>query len=298
VRYRAGKSSCAARIAWTCLACLLFSGVAPAEAPEDTGKLLDYAYDIKTSRHAEFLEVLRRLEDRSGQMKAGELVYLRYLKAYESSYSGDYEHAIPPLTDVIAQAEDVALRFRATITLTNILALSAHYDDAYKRLNELLELQAQIPDKRSRLLGFGIAAILYNQAGQYDLALTYSDHWIAEDTDGTGACKGMYSKIEALYRSGKLQRDDVQVQQGIDACKKIGDPIYANLIRTFAANLSIDQERPADAIALLTANYAEVELTRYTRLTSEVDSILANAYLKSGDLAQARKYAQSAMTRA
>ena len=295
MRYRAGKSSCAARIAWTCLACLLFSGVAPAEAPEDTGKLLDYAYDIKTSRHAEFLEVLRRLEDRSGQMKAGELVYLRYLKAYESSYSGDYEHAIPPLTDVIAQAEDVALRFRATITLTNILALSAHYDDAYKRLNELLELQAQIPDKRSRLLGFGIAAILYNQAGQYDLALTYSDHWIAEDTDGTGACKGMYSKIEALYRSGKLQRDDVQVQQGIDACKKIGDPIYANLIRTFAANLSIDQERPADAIALLTANYAEVELTRYTRLTSEVDSILANAYLKSGDLAQARKYAQSAI---
>jgi hypothetical protein len=46
-------------------------------------------YDIKTSRHAEFLEVLHRLEGRSGQMKAGELVYLRYLKAYETSYSGD-----------------------------------------------------------------------------------------------------------------------------------------------------------------------------------------------------------------
>ena len=288
-------SRCAARIAWTCLACLLFSGVALAEAPEDTGKLLDYAYDIKTSRHAEFLDVVRRLEDRSSQMKAGELVYLRYLKAYETSYSGDYEHAIPPLTEVIAQAEDITLRFRATVTLTNILALSAHYDGAYTRLNELLELQAQVPDKQARLLGYGIAALLYNQAGQHDLALGYSDRWIAEDTDGNGLCKGLYTKTEALYRSGKLQRDDGQVQQGIEACKKIGDPIYANLIRTFAANLDIDQGRPADAIALLTANYAEVELTRYTRLTSEVDSILANAYLKSGDLMQARKYAQSAI---
>ncbi len=224
MRNPASKSGCAARIAWTCLACLLFSGVVLAEAPEDTGKLLDYAYDIKTARHAEFLEVLRKLEDRSGQMKAGELVYLRYLKAYETSYSGDYEHAIPPLTEVIAQTEDITLRFRATVTLTNILALSAHYDGAYTRLNELLELQSQVPDKQTRLLGFGIAALLYNKAGQHDLALAYSDQWISEDVDGTGLCKGLYTKTEALYHSGRLQRDDVQVQQGIEACKRIRRP--------------------------------------------------------------------------
>jgi diguanylate cyclase (GGDEF)-like protein len=159
----------------------------------------------------------------------------------------------------------------------------------------LLDLQPKIEDRETRLLGYGISALLYNQAGQYDLAIASAERWLGEDRDGAGGCKGNYLKIEALYRTGKLLADSADVKTGLDTCIRIGDPVYANLIRTFVANLAIDQQRYPAAIKLLQENYADIQGTRYGRLTSEMDSILARAYFKQGDLELATRYAHSAV---
>ncbi|HSE13563.1 MAG TPA: GGDEF domain-containing protein, partial [Rudaea sp.] len=269
-----------------------------AEQPVDFSALLREADNARTSDHSRFLEIIEKLGARRDELSAGQRTYLRYLEAYRISYSGDYEAAIGPLAAIIKDSGDVTLRFRAGITLTNILALSAHYEEAYSRLNELLELQPQVPDKATQLQGFGIAALLYNQAGQYDLALSNADKWIANDMDGTAACKGGCQKVEALYRSGKLALDSPEIRQGLAGCDRIKDPVYKNIIRAFVARMLMDKGRFAEVIKLLGDSYDEVQRTKYTRLTSEVDSILAAAYLAAGDSARARSYAESAVAKA
>jgi diguanylate cyclase (GGDEF)-like protein len=280
-----------------CLALVLALSAATACAEDDPADLLKHADEVKTSNHAEFLDILHRLDPNRARLSRVQQVYLRYLEAYHLSYSGDYEHAIPALTSITNESDDLVLRFRAGVTLTNILALSAHFEDAYTHLNELLELQPKIQDKETRLLGFGVAALLYNQAGQYDLAIQNAQRWLSEDGDGA-ACKANYLKVEALYRTGKFSVDNTDAKAGLDACVKIGDPVYANLIRTFMANLAVDQQRYPAAIKLLQDNYQEIERTGYGRLTSEVDSILARAFLRSGDLDQATRYGHSAVDKA
>jgi diguanylate cyclase (GGDEF)-like protein len=278
-----------------CLAVILALTAAVACAADGAGDLLKHADDVKTSNHAEFLEVLQRLDADRDHLSPAQQMYLRYLDAYKLAFSGDYDRAVPQLTAITRESNDVVLRFRAGITLTNILALSAHFEEAYAHLNELLELQPKIDDKTTRMLGFGIAALLYNQAGQYDLAMLNAQRWLDEDGDGEGGCKANYLKVEALYRTGKLAADSIDVRNGLAACARIADPVYANLIRTFVANLAIDQQRAGSAIKLFQDNYAEIQGTRYNRLTSEVDSILARAWFKSGDLDQATRYALSAV---
>ena len=272
-------------------------GAARAADSDDLAKLLEHADKVRTSDHAEFLKTLGDLAARRDALSAQQRAYLQYLDAYQNAYSGEYAAAIPSLRSIIEQSDDITLRFRAGVTLTNILALSAHYEEAYEELNRVVEMQPQIASKDERMLGYGIAALLYNQAGQYDLAMERAQKWLAEDSDDNGVCKATSLLVESLYRTGALAASSADIRTGVDACMRIRDPVYSNLIRTFSANLAIDQNRPTDAIRLLQGNYDEVQRTQYSRLTSEVDSILARAFLKAGDDAQAKHYAEIAVAK-
>ncbi len=266
-----------------------------AVAPEDAAQLLKRADSVKTSNHSEFTEILKQLDVGATQLSPTQRLYLRYLSAWQLVFVGDYTAAIPEFNAVIENSTDVTLRFRAGVTAVNALALASRYEEAYSRLSQLLDLLPQVNDIEARQLGLGVAALLYNQAGQYELGLNYAETWVAEDPSGAGSCKGWHLKLESLYKSGKLKAAGSEFQQGIDACTKANEPIWANLTRSFVANLDIEQGRAADAIKLVKANYDDVQRTHYPRLMSEFDSILAKAYWKSGDSAQAQQFALSAI---
>lgn len=278
------------------IALVLSSVTAAAGMSDDAAQLLERADAIKTANHAEFTEILARLDAGAVPLSPAQQRYLNYLDAWQISYRGDYPAAIAALNAIwLDPTAEVALRVRAGATVVNTLAIATRYEEAYSRLDDLLSLLPQVTDKSVRQLVLGVAGLLYNQVGQYDLAQTYGENWIAEDPDGVGACKGSYVKLDALYKSGKLQPDDRQFQEGLDICTKWHESIYTNLIRTSIANLHIAQGRVAEAIKLLLDNYDDAQRTQYRRLTSEFDSILARAYFETGDIAQARRYAQSAI---
>ncbi|MDR3389441.1 MAG: GGDEF domain-containing protein [Rudaea sp.] len=274
---------------------LLLPGAALASAPDEPAQLLKYADAIKSENNAEFVDILKKLGDASATLPSSQQLYLRYLNAWQRGYSGDYEAAIPMLNAIIDQSTDVTLRFRAGVSAVNILAIAAHYDEAYLRLSQLLDLLPHISDRDAIEQAFVVAAILYNQAGQYDLGSSYAEKLFAEGTNGANACKGVQLKNEALYKSGKLEAFNNEFQAGIDTCVKVNEPLWTNLIRTYVATFDIEQGRVAEAIALLKKYYDEAQRTHYPRLMSEFDSILAQAYWKSGDVVDARRYAQSAI---
>jgi diguanylate cyclase (GGDEF)-like protein len=279
-----------------CIALGVSSDAAAADGPEDPAQLLEYADSIKSANHAEFTELLTRLDAGTVPLSSAQQRFLSYLDAWQVAYQGDHPAAIAALNAIWQDpAADIALRVRAGATVVNTLAIATRYEEAYSRLDELLALLPQVTDKNVRLLVIGVAGLLYNQVGQYDLALSYGESWIAEDPDGVGACKGSYVKLGALYRSGKLQPTDRQFQEGLDICRKWREPVYANLIRTFIGNLYIEQGQVASAIRLLKDNYDDAQGTQPRRLTSEFDSMLARAYFEIGDMAQARRYARSSV---
>jgi diguanylate cyclase (GGDEF)-like protein len=262
----------------------------------NTAELLRHADFIKTSDHPAFLKLLSELSEKHTESPR-ESSYLRYLKAWELAYEGDYTAAVPELNAVIDSSGDVTLRHRAGVTAINSLAAASRYDEAYSRLSELLGSLPEDPDNEARLLGLGVAALLYNQAGQYDLAATYADKWIAADPNGPGACKGSYIKLEALQKASKAL-DEAKFQDGVATCSRFHESVYANLIRTFEANFDLERGNTSAAIKLLNDNYDEAQRTSYRRLTSEVDSILARAYWKQSDTENAKRYAQSAVDKA
>jgi diguanylate cyclase (GGDEF)-like protein len=294
----AGKLLSALAAGWLCLAINLLPGAALAAAPDDPAQLLKYADGIKTSNHAEFTDILKRLSTNAATLSPEQALYLRYLNGWQYAYGGDYESSIPLLNAVIKESKEVRLQFRAGVTAVNVLAISSHYEEAFSRLSQLLDMLPQVTDKEAREQGLAVAALLYNQAGRYELALNYANQLLQENATPRAPCKGGHLKLEALYKSGKLQANDKQFQDGIDACSRLGEPIFANLIRTFVANLDIDNDNQADAIQLLTSNYADVQATRYPELMAEFDSLLARAYWKSGDVANARQFAHSAIDKA
>jgi len=276
-------------------ACCASVGAAP---PEDAAALIRYADEIKTADNAAFQTVLADLERRSSQFSPAEQAWVHYLKAWQRTYTGDDEQGIASLKSVIVEAADPALRFRAQITLIDEEASVANYEDAYERLDELLNAQPQIADRDARLLAYAVAALLYNRAGQYELGITYAERWLAEDPTGVAACKGAYLKADALFRSGKLGIEDDVLRSGIAACAKIGEPLFASLLRAFIANIHIAQGHANEAIALLLAHDAELQRTNSAQDASEFHSVLARAYLISGDLANARHYAASTIEKA
>ena len=99
-------------------------------------------------------------------------------------------------------------------------------------------------------------------------------------------------RLEALYRSGRLQADMTQpFVNAIATCGEIGEVLWANLIRVYLARFYIDQGRNADAIKLLSSYYDETRATRYRRLIAEYDAWLARAYENQGQPATARQFA-------
>jgi len=270
------------------------AATAAALAAENPAQLLKQADDIKTSNHAEFTALIQQLSNDAAKLSPEQKLYLRYLKAWQTTYRGDYEAAIPQLNSIIAESTDATLRFRAGFTLVNLMGIGSRYEEAFARLNPLLDQLSQITNQEARIQGLNASVQLFIEAGQYDLAVHYADQLLAENQSREATCKGGFYKLYALYSGGKLHTIDRQFQDSMDACNKVGEFLYTNSIRTVMAGIDIQQGDPAAAVTLLQNNYTDVQRTHYGRLISQFDALLAQAYLKEGELTLAQRFALDA----
>jgi len=259
----------------------LVASCALAAGTDDGEPLLKEADAIKLRDYPRFSQLLHSLEERASPLAPADREYLDYLEGWNSVYTGNYATAITQLSKVADKATNPTLQFRATNTIVNVLTLSRRYEEAFGRLNRLLEMLPRVTDGEARQQALLVAAFTYVEVGQYDLTLNYAQMVIDENWASRGACKGGQLKLEALYRSGRVTTD-APFLAGSAACRSVGEASFANTIRTYAAKSYIAQHRYDDAIGLLKQNYAEVVHSRYRRLISEYDSLLAQAYQLKG----------------
>ena len=290
-----GKLHSALIAGWICLALFTASDAVAEAAPDDLSQLLKHADAIKSANNDEFIATLKQLDAESARLAPAQALYLRYFKGWQGAYTGDYATALPALDAVAADSTDTNLRFRAGITAINMLEIASRNADAYARMGKLLDLLPQVNDPLARQQGQLAFAQLYDEAGQYDLAISYADKLLAENWSDTTNCKAVDFKLNGLSRLGKLPANSDAFQQGIAICIKAGEPVFANEIRALAARLDIARGEHDDAIKLLTNSYDEVQRTHYPEGIADFDSLLAQAYWKTSDSEQAQHYAQRAV---
>jgi diguanylate cyclase (GGDEF)-like protein len=275
--------------------CALFAAAALALTPQEADDLLHHADSVKSSSPAEFVGLLQQLDAQAATLAPLQQQFLTYLKGWQAAYAGDYAHAVPLLQSIMERSTDVTLRFRATATVANVQAVATQYDAAFKQLGPLLTLLPEVTDQDARQQGLAVVGYLYNQVGEYDLGLGYADRIASEDSSSRGVCRSSHMRLEALYRSGRLRGEVAPFLNAIDTCIETGERLRANAIRTYVARSYIDQGRNPDAIKLLSQHYDEARASRYRRLISEYESLLATAYRNSGDAAAAQRFALRAI---
>jgi len=290
-RYRSVFAYCA-------LLLLFVAGVVAAAAPvsSDPAQLLRQAESIQPSNHTEFNELMRRLDELTMRLSPQQELHRRYLAARQIAFAGNYAAALPALTAIADQTVDPVLAFRASASVIDLLVAESLYEEAFARLNPLMDQLPKIKENDVRMQGLGVAAQLYNEAGQYDASIRYADQIIKESTNAESACRGWFYKSDALFENGSAQLPIDQLHSGTEACSKAGNTLFSLSFQYLLASFDMRQGRHESAVRLLQASYPEVLQAGFPPQVSEFEATLAKAYWKDGDLASASKFASSALT--
>jgi diguanylate cyclase (GGDEF)-like protein len=276
--------------------CLFFLvGGAGAIDPASADQLLSKAEQLKRSNFDDFVKLLNSIDGERASLTPAQRDHLTYLRAWERTYAGEFDIAIPEFKSLIARPIDPVLRSRAIATLVNALTVGRRYDESFKYLTQLLDQLPQISEKDVRSQALGVAALLHNQVGQYDLSLEYSDRMLNESTTPWVLCGAAQFKFDSLLKSGRLKEVNAELESWVQRCIDAREYGFANFMRTYLARLHVANDRYDEAIKLLLDNRSEAERTRYPRLISEFDSLLASTYWLKNDVANARLYALSAV---
>jgi diguanylate cyclase (GGDEF)-like protein len=280
-----------------CALLLLFvAGAVAASAPvsSDPAQLLRQAESVEPSSHAEFNELMDRLDEVAMSLSPQQKLHLRYLVARQTAFAGNYADALPSLTAIADQTADPVLAFRAGANVIDLLVAESRYEEAFARLNPWLDQLPQMREHDVRIQGLTATAQLYTEAGQYDASMRYADQMIKESTDAKSACRGWFMKSNALFESGSAKLSADQLRGGTQACGKAGDTLFSLSFQYLLASFDMRQSRPESAIRLLQANYPKVLRAGFPPQVAEFEATLAKAYWMEGDLASAAKFANAA----
>jgi diguanylate cyclase (GGDEF)-like protein len=262
---------------------------------ETTDELLQRADRLKTGDNAAFQTLLGRLDTQAASLTPVQRDWIAYFHAWQLGYLGRNEEALSAFDALLAHVRDPTVRARARISMVDDQVNTLHYADAYANVEQLIESQPLIEDHFAHYAALTVAAGAFNGAGQYDLALHYLDEALAYDHDARPTCIALTRKAIVLNKASKLRAGDPIFHDGIDACQRIGDPVWGNLLRIQQAQVLVAAGDCAAAMQTLTSHDAEALATHDAEVMSWFRALQARCLVAAGKLDKAREYAQNAI---
>lgn len=257
--------------------------------------LLRQAEAVRSSDPGKFQQLLRELDAGKGPATSRQQEQITYLHAYGQAFAGRYDVAIPALRRLVTTSRDTDMQYRAGALIVNSYAVTRQFTEGLRQLQTTLALADQVDDAELRLQGLGVAAVIYNEIGQYGLELHYAEQILSQSAEPRSLCIAGLHRVEAQWHLKTLPAADESINTVIDECDAIGERVVSNSARGTLARKWAGQGQRGKAIALLQAHVAEVEATRYPRLIGEFHSLLADLMFKQGDIAGAERHAQAAI---
>ncbi|UPG92968.1 GGDEF domain-containing protein [Luteibacter aegosomatissinici] len=266
-----------------------------ARTPAQAAEMLERADQVKHADFDGFTHLLQDAAPMRAQMDAATATKLAFLEGWRATWVGDFDKGRGLLESVADTSPDAVLRVRALATLINLFGVSHRYEDAFRRLNQMQELLPSIRDARARFAALGEASQLLSSAGQFDAAEAYAKQMVDQPPEDETECKGMQHLLRARSEANRLVSIDPEYQRAIVSCDKAGDTVFADTMRADIGSFYLRHGQPRAAIDLLEPHRDDLRDTSYATLLAEFDASLASAYLAMDDLANARRYALSAV---
>ena len=249
---------------------------------------------LRRSAPENFNQLLIQLNKKQKKLTLKQQNHLRYLNGYQLAFQGRYQQALKLLKKLTKTAVEPALIFRTRLTILNTLIAIQDWPLGLKHLTQILKLLPTINDTKNKTMALSIITIFYNQLGQYQLGLTYTDKLkqLSQQTNNKRSqCIAAQLSLEAQFSLDQLLPFNAQIFQGIKTCQVANEIIAVNLIRTYLAQLYVENDQTNKALTLLIDNFNEIKATHYPLLLAETNVILAKIFWQKQDLKQAEHYA-------
>lgn len=261
-------------------------------------ELLRQAEVVRSADPEKFQKLLEKINAERQLASAEQQEHIDFLNAYAQVFAGHYDEAIRDARRLLETSSDAEMQFRTGSLLVNSYALSRQFTEGLRQLDQTLSLIDKVQNLELRQHGLGVATLLYNKIGQYQLGLQYADRILSQPAPARTLCFAGQAKLESLQNLNALPVDDASITRVIDTCVEQGELAVANFARGTLARKWAGQGQHDKAVAMLRQHLPEVEATRYPRLIGEIQSLLAELLLADGDITGAETHARAAITHA
>jgi diguanylate cyclase (GGDEF)-like protein len=263
--------------------------------PPDVGTLLERADAMRSVDPRAFEQLVVELDARTGEATPAQREHLRYLKAYQLAYTGRFDLAIQEAATLFETASSDELRFRAGLLAANSYAATREFGTGLGFMDKSLALMPRIRDRQLRHDGFTVAALLYNQVGQYELGRQFAERILADAPGERSRCFAGYLRMEAIRHAGGPGGDAAAIDELLALCAEQGEALATGFVRAQRARLLAEQGKIDEAVASLADHLPAIEATRYPRLVTEIHSLMAWLHLQRGDLDRSDRHSRQAI---
>lgn len=256
--------------------------------------LLNEAEIVRTSSPKKFNEILEELNGRRFEMSEDETFHLALLNALQFAFKGELTNALKNAEELTRNKNNKSINLRANMLIVNIAAIIQDWEKGLYYLSQSSDLANSIANDDLKLTYFNVAALYYNQLGQYEMGHLSATRALKLSPSGRGLCLARQAYIEAGLALNSITPMEEKVQEAIDNCDDIQEYIWSGLIRAKVAQAKLKNNQHKEVISTLLPFLLQMEKTNYSRLIVEIYSTLANAYSELSIPDKAELYALKA----
>ena len=256
---------------------------------------LSRADKIRSSKPKLFLALLNDLNQQANNISSSQKHHLDYLNLYLLMYQGNLTEAIISSNALINSNADALLKFRAKIALVNTYAVNQSWSEGLSTVSSMLSELPLIKDKNSYDQGLLIAAIFYNQLGQYSLSLSYAKKFELSSDQGREQCFAKSEIIKSSFKLKQLMPTDPKIKHAISLCRINNEHLVISSINSYLAKVYLENQQQDTALELLNSTLQDTLNTKYSRFIAEYYSLLAQAHWLNKNTDSTKQFALKAL---
>lgn len=263
--------------------------------------LLQQADDKRSSHNQLSVNIINYLYSKTNQLSKQQKEYLTYLRAYQFTFSANYQAAIPLFKQLIKTSQQPQLRLRSHETLISLFSSTQQWDQGLLHIQKLIDLINNADDKKLTQGALITVTAFFNQLGQYQEALHYLEQVKQSNiTDIRDTCfiNQQYALVNLRLLLAKSKQVGIlntetlieHISKSIGFCQQANEPLITNLLRSYLAELELFYQQAERALTILLPNINEVITTNFPTLINLTYNLIAQAYWQQGDITNTEKY--------
>jgi tetratricopeptide (TPR) repeat protein len=190
-----------------------------------------------------------------------------------ASAKGELEQALNYYSRALALARELADHHGESVALGDVALVFQDRGELDKALEYYQKSIAIEPDDSRNGATYNNIALIYSERGDYDSAISTFDKAIAIHRrigDYQGAAQVILNKGAVLTDAKKFPESESNLNEGLDAVKKVGDTYWESVAYLYLGELAEARDQPAAAIA----NYTTaLQLARASGATDEIQGL-------------------------